>query len=158
MIRLVALAALVTLPLALPAQDRPACTYDRCALRIDDANPVFPGRLVQGVEGRQVGSFGLFASPIPLLATNTDSVRIPYEQFRSRQQLTSVFGVLSLASLVAAPFVVHMSSRGPGSTVYYLLGSGAVFGVSALITEASARSKLEEAVDRYNDGLPDRPN
>ncbi|HKV71499.1 MAG TPA: hypothetical protein VJN62_09645 [Gemmatimonadales bacterium] len=156
MTRYAALALFVLLPLAAEAQTSPPCTYDRCALRIEDANPEFPARVVQGVEGRPVGSFGLFAPSISLLAAGPDSVRIPYEQFRSRQRTMTVLGVLSVASLAAVPFFVHMSSRGPGSTAYYLLGSSAVFGVSALVVGGGARSKLDEAIARYNDRLPDR--
>lgn len=156
MTRFVALAALVVLPSALQAQSTPPCTYDRCALRVEDANPEFPARVVQGIEGRPVGTFGLFSPTIPLLASGPDSVRIPYEQFRTRQHLMTVFGALSLASLVAVPMFVHMSSRGPGSTAYYLLGSSAVFGIGALVAGGGARSKLDEAIARYNDRLPDR--
>ena len=158
MIRITALASLIALPLAAQSQGArtPPCTYDRCALRIEDQNPQFPARIVQGVEARPVGTFGLFSPSIPLLASGPDSVRIPYEQFRTRQQLMRVFGVLSLASLVAVPMVVHMSSRGPGSTAYYFMGSSVVFGVSALAVGVGARSKLDEAIARYNDRLPDR--
>src|SRR5690348_8509620 len=112
MTRYAALAWFVLLPLAAEAQTSPPCTYDRCALRIEDANPEFPARVVQGVEGRPVGSFGLFSPSISLLAAGPDSVRIPYEQFRSRQRTMTVLGVLSVASLAAVPFFVHMSSRG----------------------------------------------
>lgn len=156
MIRLVTLVSLVTLPMALRAQGAPPCTYDRCALRIEESNPEFPARVVQGIEGRSVGTFGVFSPSIPLLASGPDSVRLPYEQFRTRQRLFTVFGALSLASLVAVPMVTHMSSRGPGSAAFVMIGSSAVFGVSALAVGVGARSKLDEAIARYNDRLPDR--
>ena len=150
-----ALAFLAVSPLSAQTQ-APPCTYDRCALRVENANPVFPGHLVQGVEGRPVATLGFFAPRIPLLESSGDSVRIPYEAFRARQRASSVLGVLSLASFVAAPFVVKRSFSGPGSTVYYVIGAGAVFGISALVTGAGAGKKLEEAIARYNDQLPDR--
>jgi len=156
MTRFVAVAALVALPLVAHAQNTPPCTYERCALRIEDANPKYPARVVQGIEARPVGTFGLFSPAIPLLASGPDSVRIPYEQFRTRQHLMTAFGALSVVSLVAMPLVVHMSSRGPGSTAYYFLGASAAFGVSALAVGLGARSKLDEAIARYNDRLPDR--
>lgn len=156
MIRLVTLVSLVALPMAVQAQGAPPCTYDRCALRIEESNPELPARVVQGIEGRPVGTFGLFSPSISLLATGPDPVRIPYEQFRTRQHLFTVFGALSLASLVAVPMVVHMSSRGPGSAAYVMLGTSVVFGASALAVGVGARSKLDEAIARYNDRLPDR--
>ena len=146
--RFAALAALVVLPLVAEAQSTAPCTYDRCALRIEDGNALLPGRVVQGIEGRPVD--------LHILALGPDSVRIPYEQFRSRGQVTTLFAVLSVASLLAVPAVVHMSSRGPGSTAYYFLGGSVVFGASALIAAGGSQRKLEEAIERYNDRLPDR--
>jgi len=156
MLRQTLTALIIAVPSLAAQSQAPACTYDRCALRIENQNPQFPARVVQGIEGRQVGAIGLFASAIPLLATAPDSVRIPYEAFRTRQQVSSVLGALSLASLVAAPFFVHRSSSGPGGTVFYFLGASAVFGVSALAVGSGAQGKLEEAIARYNDRLPDR--
>jgi hypothetical protein len=147
---------ILTVPVVAARAQAPACTYDRCALRIEDQNPDFPARVVQGIEGRSVGMIGLFSSAIPLLATAPDSVRIPYEAFRTRQQLSSVFGALSLASLVAAPFFVHKGFGGPGNGVFYFMGASVVFGVTALATGTGAEGKLDEAIARYNDRLPDR--
>ncbi|HYK11368.1 MAG TPA: hypothetical protein VEV39_11255 [Gemmatimonadales bacterium] len=156
MIRVVTIAVLVTLPMVLQAQDTPPCTYERCALRIEDANPRLPARVVQGIEGRPVGTFGLFSPAIPLLASGPDSVRIPYEAFRTRQHLFTAFGALSLASLIAVPMVTHMSAHGPGSAAYVMLGTSVAFGAGALAVGLGARSKLDEAIAQYNDRLPDR--
>lgn len=134
----------------------PPCTYERCALRLENANPMFPGRLVQGVEGRPVATIGFFAPRIPVLESSADSIRIPYESFRSRQRTTSVLAVLSLATLAAAVPLAGHSIRGPSSAMWWALGAGTTLGVATLASGVGAENKLDEAIARYNDQLPDR--
>lgn len=153
------LAVMAAAALAVPriavgqAQSR-TCTYDRCALRIENSDPQFPARLVQGVEARPVGTIGLFSGRIPLLESGPDSVRIPYEAFRSRLRTSSVLEALGLATAIAAPIMLGSSHRaGPAIA---LLGAGTIVGVTGLVVGGSAQSQLELAVQRYNDALPDR--
>lgn len=134
----------------------PPCTYERCALRLENANPMFPGRLVQGVEGRPVATIGFFAPRIPVLESSADSIRIPYQSFRSRQRTTSVLAVLSLATLAAAVPLAGHSIRGPSSAMWWALGAGTTLGVATLASGVGAENKLDEAIARYNDQLPDR--
>lgn len=132
------------------------CTYERCALRLDNSNPLAPGVLVQGVEGRPVATIGFFAPRVPLFDSSADSIRIPYEAFRSRQRTTSVLSALSVVSLVAALPLAGNSTRGPKPAMWWALGAGFTLGVGTLVSEAGAVSKLNEAIARYNDQLPDR--
>jgi hypothetical protein len=149
-------AVVLTVPrMAVSQSQSRACTYDRCALRIENSNPQFPARLVQGVEARPVGTIGLFSGSIPLLESGPDSVRIPYETFRSRQRASNILLALGAVTALAAPVVFATNHTHPGPA-FALAGVGVGFAITGLAVGAGAMSPLELAIARYNDALPDR--
>src|SRR5215831_533682 len=89
-----------------------SCTYARCALHVETVH----SQLVQGIEGKPVETSGWYRPRIPLLESSPDSVRIPYEEFRTHAAAThGIFaaglGVSILEAIMIAQDARHRSLR-----------------------------------------------
>ena len=133
------------------------CSYDRCALHIE-ATPADPfvSHLVQGIEARPVATLGFFASGIPLLASSADSVRLPYETYRSRQRVANVFFGAGVIVTVASGFALlsHNTQVSRWGAPVIALDLG--FWIPAVLQSNRATHALETSISAYNHTLPDR--
>ena len=130
------------------------CTYERCALRLVDS------RLVQGIEAKPVETSGGVVPRIPLFESSPDSVRIPYEAFRSHAAAAQgIFAAaLAITLIEGITLAVEASHRHLPSTGPILTGLGldVGLGVATLVQGQRAENELQTAIGRYNAALPDR--
>jgi hypothetical protein len=137
-----------------------SCTYERCALRVE-AVPGSPesAQLVQGIEARPVETSGFFLPRIPLLESSPDSVRIPYEAFRTHAGVAhGIFAVFLGGSIVEAiAFATRSRTTAPPvSAVLATVGLDIGLGVAGLVEATRSANALQTAIARYNAALPDR--
>ncbi len=126
------------------------CTYDACALRM--RYRFMGARLVQGVEEKPVGSVGLFAGSMPLLADRSDSAGIYYRAFHSANKSSSWL-LLGGVAAFATGFVVAVSDGEHAVvTVSFVAGLGLLTG--GLVRSSQAQERLSKAVWWYNRALP----
>ena len=133
-----------------------ACTYERCALRIEaDPNVPFASRLVQGIEAKPVATFGLLAPRILALETSADSIRRPYLAFRSRAQTGRALWVVGTGAMIASGIAL-MSTESAARRRYVVpaVALDVSLVVGALIEDARAHNALAAAIERYNSALP----
>jgi hypothetical protein len=132
-------------PVAIGRAQAPSCTYERCALRVQHKLTAL--QLVQGADTRRVAKLGFFVPRIPLLAGAEDSVRIPYEQFRSAHNRATVFQALSAVSALTA-FAVSIRKHHSNNPTLGLvsLGFATLGGINSRISE----DRLERAIWFYN--------
>ena len=135
------------------AQDL-ACTYDRCALRLQ--HTAFSDRIVQGTGATVVGRLGLFAPRVEPLATAGDSARNHYESFRTHQNrggaLSIVGAIAGVATLVILSNSIDRQEDPPG-VVWGLIGFGAAFSIAGSIDIRIGRDQLQQALWFYNRSL-----
>ncbi len=140
---------------AVAAQDS-ACTYVRCALRVEHQDSPFePARLVQGLEARPVATLGLFAPRISLLELSPDSVRRPYLAFRHNTNTSGALWVLGAVAAVSSGFFWGQASHGHPAAMFGLIGAGAALSLTAMIERGRAVADLGGAIRRYNEALPE---
>lgn len=131
------------------------CTYDACALRIQQK--FFSGiTLVQGQNARRVARVGLFAPRVDVLAAASDSAKAHYLSFRMHQNRG---GRLLLVGAVAAGFAVGLASdhtyyREHEGLIWSLAGVGFVFSIWGGANQVSASDHLQQAMWFYNRDLP----
>jgi hypothetical protein len=144
---MLACVALQTEPVDAQAATDSACSYSRCALRIDHG--FFSTRLVRGTSGERVARLGWFGSGVDLLLAGSDSTAHHARLYQSRRRtgdaLGFVGGVLTLAAVWTTDDAVDGS---------LLLISGIVFEVASLPFHFSARRSLDRSVWWYNRDLP----
>jgi hypothetical protein len=139
------------------ASQASSCTYDRCALHVESV-PGVPDvtRLVQGIEARPVETRGVFVPRIPLLESSGDSVRIPYEAYRSRRRESAGLLALTVGASVASVFILRSRAPVRPSNAVPALGADLALGIAGLVEAKRAQDALDLAVARYNAGLPNR--
>jgi hypothetical protein len=130
------------------AQDS-ACTYDRCALRLQSrASGV---RIVQGAQGTNLGRIGLYPPRINLLATADDSTRLHYEAFREYHSRSATFGLVSLVFTVGGAVLVYASDDETADwTGFGLSVVGLGFSIGASSSSRRGRDELSQAIWFYN--------
>ena len=134
-----------------------ACSYERCALRLEAIpGAPFTSRLVQGIEGKTVASFGLRVPTIPVLERSADSVRIPYGLFRSRARRGSALMEVGLAATLESAIAFSLHPPASFRSVAPLLAADVGVGVAGLIEDARALRALQTSINRYNSALPSR--
>lgn len=144
--------------LALPpaARAQEACTFDRCALRIQSR--FFSGeRIVQGVTARRVARLGLFAPHIEPLATAGDSARRHYVAFRHSHNRAGAFLLIGAVASTAAAFIIlgddNFPNNTPSTSAWVLAGGGLVFSFAGAINLMSGRDHLSQSIWFYNRSL-----
>jgi len=131
------------------AQEPAACTYDACALRVED------NRIVRGARGAQVARWGLFQTPeltslVQGSAQAEEHARI-FDRTAPRAQWVSLAGAL----LLVAPRLNddrHTSDVELGAVI-----SGAALTLYGATLQVRAQRALSRAVWWYNRDLPPAP-
>lgn len=128
----------------------PQCTYDDCALRVEDG--WFSRRVVQGTESREVARLGIGGpSPITLLGVN-DQARSHAERYQSRQRIGTTLAVIGAVGSIATYIALFDTTEDDskrntliainiGSLVTTYIGRGYL---------QSARRELDRAVWWFN--------
>jgi hypothetical protein len=152
-----ALTASTTLARPTLAQQDSACTWDRCALRVQ--HRLFGGpRLVRGINGVKVAGLGWFPPALPFLAQGSDSAAVHYSAFRARHTSGTVLLLVALGAFFAGSAIAADGDDGTGAAV--IIGGFTVGLVGAAVT-ASGQNELSRAVWWYNRslvaGLPSNP-
>ncbi len=105
-----ALAALLTAPVLVHAQGGegsllPAplaiepCSYDRCALRVEDG--WFSRRVIRGVNGEQAARLGWGGPSVASIVGRSDSALVHAEQHQRSQRVGTVLSLLGSATTIA---------------------------------------------------------
>jgi hypothetical protein len=136
------------------AQQDTACTWDRCALRLQQG--LLGPRLVRGLEGTKVVGVGLFPPRLPLFGQRSDSAGVHYLAFRSRQSGASTLLLVALGAMVAGNVI---AADGHEDTGLGFVVAGFVLSLAGAGLGASAQNELSRAVWWYNRSLamPDPP-
>jgi hypothetical protein len=144
---ILACVALHTEPVTAQAAPDSACSYSRCALRVDYG--FLSTRLVRGSTGDRVARLGWFGSGVDILVAGSDSTAHHARQYQSRRRtgdaLGFVGGVLTLAAFWTTDDTIDGS---------LLLISGITFELASLPFQLSARRSLDRSVWWYNRDLP----
>ena len=146
-----AVVSLGTRPGAAQARD---CNYDRCALRAE--SKLLSTRLVRGRESILVSRLGIFPPRIPLFEQGTDSVRVHYLVFRSRQQVGAALAIASAAMSAIGLALVIDGGHSTGLTTA-VGATGFALSVGSGFTLRSASNHLTQSVWWYNRGLARAP-
>jgi hypothetical protein len=124
-----------------------ACTYSRCALRVDYR--LLSTRLVRGASGESVSRLGWFGSGVEVLLAASDSAAYHAREYQGRQHTSDVLGIGAGALLLIAA----VQGDEPGAGLPFLLG-GAAVELIALPYWLGSRRSLDRAVWWYNRDLP----
>lgn len=123
-----------------------ACTYTRCALRVEYR--LLSTRLVRGTSGESVGRLGWFGSGIDVLLAGSDSAAYHARQYRSKRRTSDMLTIGSIALALVAV------SQGETSEGAPFLLAGAGLELIALPFWLGSRRNLDRAVWLYNRELP----
>jgi len=121
-----------------------ACTYSRCALRVDYG--FLSTRLVRGATDERVSRLGWFGSGVDVLLAGPDSAAFHARQYKSRSQISGALGIMA-ASLA---FVGTLQ----GDDGAPLVLTGIALELVALPYWLGSRRSLDRAVWWYNRELP----
>ena len=123
-----------------------ACTYSRCALRVDYG--WFSTRLVRGTTGEPVARLGWFGSGVDVLLTASDSAAYYAREYQTRRQTDALLGLLAGALLIAG-FAdgEDMDEGGP------LILAGLTLSLVSLPFTVGIRRSLDRSVWWYNRDL-----
>jgi hypothetical protein len=143
------LTASATLARPTLAQEDSACTWDRCALRVQ--HRTFGGpRLVRGSDGVKVAGLGWFPPALPFLAQRSDSAAVHYDAFRARHTAGNVLVLVAMGAFIAGYAIARDGNDGAGAAV--LIG-GLTVGLVGVAVTASGQNELSRAVWWYNRSL-----
>jgi hypothetical protein len=136
--------AVAWLPTSLPAQQ--SCTYDQCALRLEQ------NRIVAGAEGRRIGSLGFLTSTdLTTTFAISDSAAFHYDVFRDNYVSGTVWSMLSGGALgVALLGGFDMSNTMQLGLIATSIVAGAIGGHKT----RRAQSGLSRAMWWHNRALP----
>ena len=147
----IVLVTLVTLGIRAGAAQEPACTWDRCALRVQSS--LFSMKVVRGSAGETVAKLGGFGPRIaPLAASPDTAVQRYYAQFRGAANRATALTLGGFALGVAA--VVAYSHHDTRGSAGWLLGASALVDIIQFAEQRHASDRLERAIWWYNRGLP----
>jgi hypothetical protein len=112
-------------------------------------------QLVQGLEAKPVEMSGWPVPRIPLFESSPDSVRIPYEAFRTHAAVASgLYVAFVSAAVVEAVLVAHYRAFPPSGFVPVALGVDLGIGVAGGFEAKRSADALQTAITRYNAALP----
>jgi hypothetical protein len=143
------LACAAVQPATVRAQVAPdtACSYSRCALRVE--HRLLSTRLVRGTSGESVSRLGWFGRGVDVLLAGPDSAAYHARQYRSRRTTSDALSFASAAlALVAVWTTDDFVESGP------LLLVGVTLELIALPFWLGARRSLDRSVWWYNGALP----
>lgn len=125
-----------------------ACTYDRCALRIEGRN------ILQGREGRRVARFRLFGTPqITPHVASSDSA-LAYARFFEHEDPRGRL-LVSIGALTAIVALELDRQRGDFPTAWAAVaGVGAGVEIWGVIKSQRATRALSKSIWWYNRDLP----
>ena len=124
-----------------------ACTYSRCALRIE--HRLLSTRVVRGASGESVGRLGWFGGGVDVLLAGRDSAAHYARQYRSKRTTADALTATSIA--LALISVTQNDSFADGAP---FLIAGTTLELIALPFWLGARRSLERSVWWYNRDLP----
>jgi hypothetical protein len=154
---LVGLAAAL-MPSAAPAQNVAAvrapsgCTYERCALRVEEAFFSAP-RLLRGRTGVEVGRLSAFGGGVDTLLAGPDSAAVYGRRYVTAIRHSTVLGLLGAAAYVVV-LVRSDDFRNDlddGSIAVAVAGTG--FAIASIPFTLHAKRSLSRAVWFYNAAL-----
>lgn len=139
------LLGLAAAPVTAQIPARPDCTYDSCALRLEN------GKLRRGAAGEEVGKLGWLGSGTDVLLTGPDSAAHYARRFRRTQRSSLLWGVMAAVGLTA----MRLVSWDDASSGVLWAGTAGVpltfYAVDAAYTrERVARRSADRAVWWYN--------
>jgi hypothetical protein len=136
-------------PASVRAQAAPdtACSYSRCALRVE--HRFLSTRLVRGAAGESVARLGWFGSGVNVLLAGPDSAAYHARQYKSRRTTSDALGLVSAALVLAEVWTTDDFAEGG-----VLLLAGATLDLIALPFWLGARRSLDRSVWWYNRELP----
>ena len=117
---------------------RQACTYDNCAVRVEDG--WFSRKLVQGTQSQEVARLGFGGpDPVMLLGVN-DQARAHAEAYKSRQRVGTTLSLIgSIGSIVT--YIMLFDDQSSESRRNTLVA----INIGSLITAYAGRSYLQSA-------------
>jgi hypothetical protein len=142
-----------------------ACTYDRCALRIEG------GKVVRGARGTRVAGLGLFSGVAGRVRWTSDSALRYARSYRSNHTGAGVMKVIAFAGSVAGAVLLvqaytearDRNATGEGTVgldrsklhaVYGVAIGSTAFGFVGGLLEGHARKQLSRAIWWHNRDLP----
>ena len=144
---LLACAAVQPTTMSAQAASDTACSYSRCALRVE--HRFLSTRLVRGANGESVSRLGWFGSGVDVLLAGSDSAAHYARQYRSKRTTSDALGFASAAlAIVAVTTTDDFLESGP------VLLAGIALELIALPFWLGARRSLDRSVWWYNQGLP----
>lgn len=124
-----------------------ACTYTRCALRVDYG--FFTARLVRGASGESVSRLGWFGGGVDVLLAASDSAAYHAREYQSQRRTSDLLGIVA-----GALVLVGAAQRDDyGAGLPFVVGGLAVQ-LIALPYWLGSRRSLDRAVWWYNRDLP----
>ena len=124
-----------------------ACSYTRCALRLDHG--FFSTRLMRGASGEEVGRLGWFGDGVDVLLAGSDSAAHHAREYRGRRMTSDLLGVVGIALAVVGLARDHDYLEGAP-----FLFVGLAVDLAALPFRIGARRSLDRSVWWYNHDLP----
>jgi hypothetical protein len=131
-----------------------ACTYDRCALRVEPAFFSAP-KLLRGRAGEEVGALGMFGNGVDSLLAGPDSAAAYTRRYVSNIRPASTFGLLGTAAFIVAA-IRSDGFRDTDNTDAAIALTGAGLAIVAIPFSVRAGRSLSRAVWFYNSVLPTR--
>jgi len=140
------LLAAAVYPAVARAQTAPdsACSYTRCALRVE--HRFLSTRLVRGTSGESVGRLGWFGSGVGVLLAGGDSAAHYARLYQTKSRTAEVLSIL--AATMAFAGTLQGDDGAP------LLIGGITLELAALPFWLGSRRSLDRAVWWYNRDLP----
>jgi hypothetical protein len=124
-----------------------ACSYTRCALRVDYG--FWSTRLVRGNTGERVSRLTWFGGGVGVLLDGSDSTAYYARQYQSRRQAADIIGLLG-AALVIAGWAAGDELDDPGA---YTL-AGLTLGLVSMPFQIGLRRSIDRSIWWYNRDLP----
>jgi hypothetical protein len=158
LIRAFVFAALVA-PVSVSAQAGPVrapagCTYETCALRIEQGFFSAPV-LLRGRAGEQVGSLGPFGGGVDTLLAGPDSAAAYARRYVTNTRRATTLGLIGTAAFIVALARTDNFRNGDDvATAFAITALG--FSLASIPFELRARRSLSRSVWFYNSVLPTR--
>jgi hypothetical protein len=137
-----------------PARAPSGCTYETCALRIEQSYFSAP-KLLRGRAGEQVGSLGMFGGDVDTLLAGPDSAAAYARRYVTNTRRASTLGLIGTAAAIAA-LVSSDGYRDHDNTTVVLALTGAGFAIASVPFTVRATRSLSRAIWYYNSVLPTR--
>jgi hypothetical protein len=128
----------------------PGCTYQTCALRLEQG---WGMRIVRGAEGQRVGKVGGFGTGVGVLLAGPDSARVHAQRFQGASRVASTLGLISAAAWVYSAVRYNRNGEDDDTAqIVALAGTGV--GLISIPFAWRAQRGLSRSVWWYNAALP----